>query len=146
MELEVADHPEQERFEIHADGELAGFVDYRLHDGELALLHAETLSRFRHRASPGGSSSSASTPPASASWPCCPTARSCAAGSPITPSTPTWSRKTAARTSVCYPRTPRPGRIAAPMSFTARPRFTVGIGTRPMRTQEAKPWIGHHRA
>jgi len=49
MELEVADHPEQERFEIHADGELAGFVDYRLHDGELALLHAETLSRFRHR-------------------------------------------------------------------------------------------------
>ncbi len=49
MDLEVADHPEHERFEIHADGELAGFVDYRLHDGELALLHAETLSRFRHR-------------------------------------------------------------------------------------------------
>ena len=49
MELEVADHPEHERFEIHADGELAGFVDYRLHDGELALLHAETLAGFRHR-------------------------------------------------------------------------------------------------
>jgi uncharacterized protein len=49
MELEVADHPEQERFEIRADGELGGFVDYRLHDGEIALLHAETLSRFRHR-------------------------------------------------------------------------------------------------
>ena len=49
MELEVADHPEQERFEIRADGELAGFVDYRLHDGEIALLHAETLSHFRHR-------------------------------------------------------------------------------------------------
>lgn len=49
MELEVADHPEQERFEIRADGELAGFVDYRLHDGELALMHTETLSHFRHR-------------------------------------------------------------------------------------------------
>ena len=49
MELEVADHPELERFEIRADGELAGFVEYRLHDGEIALLHAETLSRFRHR-------------------------------------------------------------------------------------------------
>ncbi len=49
MELEVADHPEQERFEIRADGELAGFVDYRLHGGEIALMHAETLSNFRHR-------------------------------------------------------------------------------------------------
>jgi predicted GNAT family acetyltransferase len=49
MELEVADHPEQERFEIRADGELAGFVDYRLHDGEIELLHAETLTHFRHR-------------------------------------------------------------------------------------------------
>jgi len=49
VELEAADHPEQERFEIHADGELAGFVEYRLQDGELALLHAETLNRFRHR-------------------------------------------------------------------------------------------------
>jgi uncharacterized protein len=49
MELEVADHPERERFEIRTDGELAAFVDYRLHNGELALLHAETLSQFRHR-------------------------------------------------------------------------------------------------
>jgi hypothetical protein len=56
MELEVADHPEQERFEIRADGELAGFVGYRLHDGELALLHAETLTHFRHRGFAGRTS------------------------------------------------------------------------------------------
>jgi uncharacterized protein len=49
MELEVADHPDQARFEIRADGELAGFLAYHLHDGEIALLHTETDPRFeRH--------------------------------------------------------------------------------------------------
>ncbi len=49
MELEVTDHPENARFEVRADGEMVGFVDYRLGDGEIALLHAETDSRFRRR-------------------------------------------------------------------------------------------------
>jgi uncharacterized protein len=47
MDLQVADNPDQERFEIRADGELAGFVQYRLKDGVLALLHTETDRRFR---------------------------------------------------------------------------------------------------
>ena len=45
--LEVADNPDQERFEILADGEFAGFVQYRLHDGEIAFTHAQTHGRFR---------------------------------------------------------------------------------------------------
>lgn len=49
MELEVSDHPENARFEVRADGEVVGFVEYRLRDGEIALLHAETDRRFRHR-------------------------------------------------------------------------------------------------
>jgi uncharacterized protein len=47
MDLQVADHPDQERFEIRVDGELGGFVQYRLKDGVLALLHTETDRRFR---------------------------------------------------------------------------------------------------
>src|SRR5436190_16458002 len=34
MELRVADNPEAERYEVFADGELAGFVTYRLRDGQ----------------------------------------------------------------------------------------------------------------
>jgi len=47
MELQVADNPEQAQFEIRADGELAGFIQYHLHDGVIAFLHAETDPRFR---------------------------------------------------------------------------------------------------
>ncbi len=49
MELEVTDHPDQARFEARADGEVVGFVDYRVRGGEIALLHTETDSRFRRR-------------------------------------------------------------------------------------------------
>jgi uncharacterized protein len=49
MELEVTDNPEKARFEVRADGEIAGWVDYSLRDGEIALLHAETDSRLRRR-------------------------------------------------------------------------------------------------
>jgi len=47
MELQVADNPEQARYEIRADGELAGFVTYHLRDGVIAFLHTETDPRFR---------------------------------------------------------------------------------------------------
>ena len=47
MELQVADNPEQARYEIRADGELAGFVQYRLRDGVIAFLHTETDPKFR---------------------------------------------------------------------------------------------------
>ena len=47
MELQVADNPEQSRYEITADGELAGFVTYQLGDGIIDLLHTETDDKFR---------------------------------------------------------------------------------------------------
>jgi predicted GNAT family acetyltransferase len=47
MELRVADNPEQARYEIRADGELAGFVQYHLRDGVIAFLHTETDPKFR---------------------------------------------------------------------------------------------------
>ena len=47
MDLQVADNSGQAQFEIWADGELAGFVQYHLHDGVIAFLHAQTDPRFR---------------------------------------------------------------------------------------------------
>ena len=47
MDLQVADNPDQERFEIRADGELAGFVQYHLRDGVIAFTHTQTDRRLR---------------------------------------------------------------------------------------------------
>lgn len=47
MDLQVADDPGQERFEIRADGELAGIVQYHLRGNEIAFTHTETGDRFR---------------------------------------------------------------------------------------------------
>ena len=47
MELQVADHPEQEQYVIRADGEIAGFVQYHLRGGVISFLHTETDPRFR---------------------------------------------------------------------------------------------------
>jgi uncharacterized protein len=47
MELRVADNPDMERFEIYADDEIAGFIDYRLRDSTMAFLHTQTDNRFR---------------------------------------------------------------------------------------------------
>jgi len=47
MGLQVADNPDQERFEIRADGELAGFVQYQLRDGVIAFTHTQTDRQLR---------------------------------------------------------------------------------------------------
>lgn len=39
--VEVADAPEQSRFEISVDGTLAGFVRYRLAPGRITFVHTE---------------------------------------------------------------------------------------------------------
>ena len=47
MDLEVADNPDKARFEILADGELAGFAQYDLDGDEIAFTHTQTDDRFR---------------------------------------------------------------------------------------------------
>jgi predicted GNAT family acetyltransferase len=47
MELQVADNPKQEQYEIRADGQIAGVLQYELKDGVIAFLHTETDPRFR---------------------------------------------------------------------------------------------------
>ncbi|TDW86299.1 GNAT family N-acetyltransferase [Kribbella sp. VKM Ac-2566] len=49
-EIEVVDAKDRSRYEAHdAEGNLMGFVDYRLHPGVISFLHAETLPEFRGR-------------------------------------------------------------------------------------------------
>ena len=45
----VTDRPELGRFEATLDGELAGFVDYRLVGQRRVLVHTEVLERFEGR-------------------------------------------------------------------------------------------------
>jgi hypothetical protein len=45
----VVDAPERKRFELSVDGELAGFLIYRLRPGLLALIHTEVEDRFEGR-------------------------------------------------------------------------------------------------
>ncbi|TDW22872.1 GNAT family N-acetyltransferase [Kribbella kalugense] len=47
-EITVLDAKERSRYEAQdADGNLMGFVDYKLHPGVITFLHAETLPDFR---------------------------------------------------------------------------------------------------
>jgi uncharacterized protein len=45
-ESTVIDHPEQERYEIRAGDELAGFAQYRPGAGRIAFIHTEVDDRF----------------------------------------------------------------------------------------------------
>ncbi len=47
MDLVVADNPDKARFEVLADGELAGFLQYHLEGDEIAFTHTQTDDRFR---------------------------------------------------------------------------------------------------
>jgi predicted GNAT family acetyltransferase len=49
MSVTVHDHPERSRYEIRDGDEVAGFIDYRLELGSIALVHAETLADFSGR-------------------------------------------------------------------------------------------------
>ena len=41
MDVSVADNPTESRFELHADGELAGFAAYHRSQGQIAFTHTE---------------------------------------------------------------------------------------------------------
>ncbi|WP_367185080.1 GNAT family N-acetyltransferase [Trebonia sp.] len=47
MELQVTDNPDEQRFEIRADGELAGVIVYHMRGTTIAFLHTETDDKFR---------------------------------------------------------------------------------------------------
>lgn len=49
MSTEVSDNPDASRFEITVDGELAGWVDYRVDDAVYALPHTKVVPRFEGR-------------------------------------------------------------------------------------------------
>jgi uncharacterized protein len=47
MQTSVRDNPEQRRFELIADGEVAGFAVYRVRDGQTVIVHSEVDDRYR---------------------------------------------------------------------------------------------------
>jgi predicted GNAT family acetyltransferase len=47
--VEIADHADGKRYEIRSDGELAGFVTYRLRSRLIELMHTEIDEEFEGR-------------------------------------------------------------------------------------------------
>jgi hypothetical protein len=47
MDSSVVDNPAASRYELRADGEFAGFVEYRLRDQVISLVHTEVDPRFQ---------------------------------------------------------------------------------------------------
>jgi predicted GNAT family acetyltransferase len=45
----VRDNPELNRYEIHEDGQLVGFSEYKLSDGAISFLHTEVDPAFGGR-------------------------------------------------------------------------------------------------
>jgi uncharacterized protein len=41
VDIAVVDNPSRDRFEIHVDGKVAGFVRYRLAPGKIVFIHTE---------------------------------------------------------------------------------------------------------
>jgi predicted GNAT family acetyltransferase len=41
VSLQIDDNPDQHRYEALLDGKLAGFIQYWLQDGRMAMVHAE---------------------------------------------------------------------------------------------------------
>ena len=77
MDVEVTDNPDKARFEIVADGELAGFAQYHLRDGVIAFTHtADRRPVPRPRPGRPPRPGEPGRRPASGTWWCCPTARS----------------------------------------------------------------------
>jgi predicted GNAT family acetyltransferase len=46
MSAAVADNPQRRRYEIHIDGEVAGFVTYRRQPDQIEFVHTEIGDRF----------------------------------------------------------------------------------------------------
>ncbi|MEO3888049.1 GNAT family N-acetyltransferase [Nonomuraea sp. B5E05] len=47
MPVDVVDNPTESRFEIHVDGKVAGFADYRLLPTKIVFTHTEVLPEFQ---------------------------------------------------------------------------------------------------
>jgi uncharacterized protein len=48
VNVAVTDNPEELRYELHVDGELAGEIRYRLEPGAVVLVHTDIDPRFEH--------------------------------------------------------------------------------------------------
>lgn len=47
--MSVQDEPDQNRYEVSVDGELAGFAEYELHDSTIDFTHTEVFEQFSGR-------------------------------------------------------------------------------------------------
>jgi predicted GNAT family acetyltransferase len=101
MSVLVLDRPERNRYEIHVDGELAGYSEYLARPGLIAFTHTEIHEQHKHRGLGEQLIAETSTTFASAASRSCRSARSCADSSKTTASTRLSSQKPSGSTSSC---------------------------------------------
>jgi predicted GNAT family acetyltransferase len=44
--MTVTDHPDELRYEIEVDGEVAGFINYRREDGVIEMVHTDVAPKW----------------------------------------------------------------------------------------------------
>jgi uncharacterized protein len=123
MDLQVTDVPDEQRFEIRADGELAGVVVYHMRGSQIAFLHTETEDQFRGHGVASRlirSSLDAARERNLSVLPYCPYVQRWLAEHPDYVDLVPEDRRSAF--GLLRLRTPV---IAIPMSFRARPRLTI---------------------
>lgn len=74
MAVEVVDNPDKSRFEIHVDGALAGFADYKLLPARIKFTHTEVEPAYEGQGWRPSWSGSPSTRAVTPGWPWCPSA------------------------------------------------------------------------
>lgn len=47
--IEITDHPDAERYEVHVNGELAGFAEYQRGPGQMVFTHTEVGEAYSGR-------------------------------------------------------------------------------------------------
>jgi hypothetical protein len=96
VEVAVRDVPERNRYEAIVADTVAGFIEYRVADGDRAFMHTEVSDEFEGKVSaarwPGGRWTTYA--PGTSS--CGRSAPSCRAGSAATRTTPRWSPRSTA--------------------------------------------------
>ena len=93
-DVAITDLPEEARYVLDVDGRRAGFVTYRLGDGQIALLHAEVDPPMRSHGLASRLIEFTLDDARARGLRCFPTARSCATSSSSTTSTSSSSRAT----------------------------------------------------
>jgi hypothetical protein len=117
MQIGTTDNVDFSRFEVYADGRLAGYSSYRIRNGRMSMLHTWTDPGFQRRALPRQSYAPRWNRRGYATSRCCHTAASWPGTSATATNISTLCRRTSGSGSTCSPSTAQALSAAATSSL-----------------------------